>query len=99
MNADSLEQRTAAIARAMAIHLNDPWRADLARLAGAHELHRATRRRIALLVRYRDAVRAGRRLDALEWHLVEVTADSLEGLLAMRPALPARPGPASAARA
>lgn len=81
MRRDGLEQRAAAIERALAVSLNDPQRADLGRLAQAPEIHPATRRRIGCLRRLREDVRAGRNLDATEWQLAETLTGALETLL------------------
>lgn len=85
MNRDSLEYRSAAIARALAISLNDAHRADLERLARAPELHPTTRERIAYLQRFRDAQRAGRPLDEVELRFAAAMARALEGLLGIEP--------------
>ncbi|MDZ7749706.1 MAG: hypothetical protein U5K43_13605 [Halofilum sp. (in: g-proteobacteria)] len=84
MDPDSLEYRSAAIARALAISLNDPDRADLGRLAASPELHPTTRARIGYLRQFRDAMRDGRSLDELELRFVATMAEALEGLLGIR---------------
>jgi hypothetical protein len=89
MRRDRLEQRAAAIERALAVSLNDPQCADLGRLAQATEIHPATRRRIGSLRRLREEVRAGRSLDATEWQLAETLTGALETLLHLDSA----PGP------
>lgn len=85
MNPNSLEYRSAAIARAMAIRLNDPDGADLERLARAAALHPTTRARIAYLQRFRDAQRAGRPLDEVELRFAAAMARALERLLGIEP--------------
>lgn len=84
MKRDEIEHRSASIARAMAISLNAPECSDLGPLMDAPGLHPMTRSRIAYLWQFRDAVRAGRRLDAIERRFVALTIDALEGLLGLQ---------------
>ena len=98
MHPEDIEQRSVAIARALAISLNDPGRADLARLARAPELHPGTRCRLAYLRRHRDAVRAGLPVSDIERYLAELMADSLERLVGLRPASAGRAGASHALR-
>lgn len=84
MKPDEIEQRSASIARAMAISLNAPESSDLGPLMDAPGLHPMTRSRIAYLWQFRDTIRAGYRLDAVERRLAALTIDALEGLLGLR---------------
>ncbi|MDZ7749714.1 MAG: hypothetical protein U5K43_13645 [Halofilum sp. (in: g-proteobacteria)] len=84
MTRDEIERRSAEIARAMAISLNAPERGDLGPLVDAPGLHPTTRCRIAYLWQFRDAVRAGHRLDGLERRFVALMMEALESLLGLR---------------
>jgi len=87
----SLEHRIAAVARGLAIRLNEPQPGDLARLARAGEIHPLTRRRVERISEFRQALAAGHRPDELELALIETAVDGLEDLLGLQPLPQATP--------
>lgn len=81
----SLEHRIAAVARSLAIRLNEPQPAALDRMARSSELAPLTRRRVELLHDFRLALSAGATPDTLELELIETVVAALEDLLGVMP--------------